>query len=164
MAKVDLSIGIEGVHGKPSKGSNVVMRQKKYRAENGKVVRRGAQEAFKREPRDFEKTPPKGAELANMRSFGDASLVSGDLIRAAKLTEDELAAMSKDERAHVMELREAYADFRQRFYAQFKKPDPEAPYEKTLRPGSMVYRKKQYLKIDTFIQAILRERIRRSQN
>ena len=164
MAKVDLSIAIDGIHGRPSKHSKIVMRRKKYRAESGKVVRKGAQEMFERDPRDFEKTPPQGAELANMRSFGDVSLATSALIRAGKMTEEEVAALPDEERARIMELREVMADFRKRFYAQFKKPDPEAPFEKKLKPGASVLRRMQYVKIDTFIHAILRERIRLAQN
>ena len=45
-----------------------------------------------------------------------------------------------------------------RFYAQFKKPDPEAPFEKKLRPGASKLYRKQYSKLDTFIQALLRQK------
>lgn len=162
--KVDLGIGVEGAHGKPNKRSKMVLRQKKYRAESGKVMRTGAQEAFEREPRDFEKTPPQGAELANMRSFGEASLASSELIRAGKMTDEELAALSEEERTRIVALREEFLALRKRFYAQFNHPDPEAPFEKTPRPGSIKLRRKQYSKIDTFIQAILRERARIAQN
>jgi len=162
--KVDLGYGLEGAHGKPNKRSKMVMRQKKFCAESGKVMRLGAQEAFEREPRDFDATPPQGAELANMRSFGDASLASSALIRAGKMSEEEVAALPEEERARILELREVFAGFKKRFYAQFTKPDPEAPFEKSPRPGSTKRLRKQYSKIDTFIQAILRERARLAQN
>ena len=66
--------------------------------------------------------------------------------------------MTQEERAHVADLRAQLEDFRTRFYAQFKRPDPEAPFEKTLRPGASVLRRKQYAKLDNFIQAIIREK------
>ena len=69
------------------------MRQKEFRAPSGKVMFKGKQEAFEREPRDFDKTPPQGAELANMRSFGDVSLASSAIIRAGKMNDEELAAL-----------------------------------------------------------------------
>jgi hypothetical protein len=162
--KVDLGLGIESAHGKPNKRSKMVMRQKEFRAPSGKVMFKGKQEAFEREPRDFDKTPPQGAELANMRSFGDVSLASSAIIRAGKMNEEELAALPEEERTRTMELREMLSEFHQRFYAQLKTADPEAPFEKKLRPGASKLRRRQYMKIDTFIQAILRERARLAQN
>ncbi|MBQ6724769.1 MAG: hypothetical protein IJQ84_09715 [Paludibacteraceae bacterium] len=164
MAKVELASIAEGIHGKMDKNGHVVMRQKKYRAPSGKVMKRGPQEAFTRDPRDFNRTPAQGAELANMRSFGDISLMVSEMIRAGKLTEEELAAMNEEDRARAVGLRAELEEFRERFYAQFKKADPEAPFEKKLQPSASVLRRKQYSKIDTFIQAILRERIKNSQN
>ena len=51
------------------------------------------------------------------------------------------------------------ADFRKRFYAQFKRPDKEAPFEKKPKPGAIKLRRKQYAKLDNFIQAIIRVRL-----
>ena len=164
MAKVELASIAEGIHGKMDKHGHVVMRQKKYRAPSGKVMKRGPQEAFTRDPRDFDRTPAQGAELANMRSFGDVSLASSAIIRAGKMNDEELAALPEEERTRTMELREMFSEFHQRFYAQFKTADPEAPFEKKLRPGASKLRRRQYMKIDTFIQAILRERARLAQN
>ena len=159
MARVELSYPAQNVHGKMDKRGKVIMRQKKYRAANGAVLSEGSQEAYYvSHPRDFEKNAPKGAELANMRTFGDISLLSSELIRSEKFTDEQLAAMTPEEREHVAQLREILDDFRKRFYAQFKKPDPEAPFEKKPDPNSTILKRKQYLKLDNFIQAILRER------
>ena len=161
MSQVEFHYPVQNLHGKLNKKHAVIMRQKKYRAETGAVLREGIQESYTLyNPRDFTKTPAKGKELANMRSFGNASLYSSQLIRAGKYTEDELAAMEPEERAQVERLRAELEEFRQRFYAQFKKPDPEAPFEKKPVPGSEVLRRKQYAKLDNFIQAIFRERAR----
>ena len=160
MGKAELNSTLNALHGKMGKNGRIIMRQKKYRAQNGAVLKEGTQEFYSvSNPRDFEKTPPQGAEKANMRTFGDASLRSSALIRAGKYTEEELANMPQDERARIVELRAQLEEFRQRFYAQFKQPDPEAPLEKKPRPGSTVLLRKQYAKLDNFIQAILRERI-----
>ena len=64
--------------------------------------------------------------------------------------------MTPEERAHIDELRLQLENYRTRFYAQFKKPDPEAPFEKNLRPGASKLYRKQYSKLDTFIQALIR--------
>ena len=68
--------------------------------------------------------------------------------------------MTPEEQARILDLRAQLEDFRTRFYAQFKRPDPEAPFEKKPQPGSLKLYRKQYVKLDTFIQAILRERIK----
>ena len=81
-----------------------------------------------------------------------------EIIRSERYTDEELAAMTPEERTRVAELRLRLENYRTRFYAQFKKPDPEAPFEKKPQPGSSVLRRKQYSKLDTFIQALLRQK------
>ena len=161
MSQVELHAPFKSMKGEFEKNSGIVLRKKKYRAPNGAVLREGVQETYKiANPRDFEKTPPQGAELANMRSFGDVSLMTSEIIRSEKITDEQLALMTPEERARIADLRAQLEDFRTRFYAQFKRPDPEAPFEKKPRPGTTKLLQKQYVKIDTFIQAILRERMK----
>ena len=158
MTKVKLHAPVAEMHGEFEKNSGIIMRQKKYRAPNGAVLKVGVQESYKMaHPRDFDRTPAQGAELANMRSFGEVSRRTTEIIRSERYTAEELAAMTPEERAHVAELRLRLENYRTRFYAQFKKPDPEAPFEKKPQPGSSVLRRKQYSKLDTFIQALLRQ-------
>ena len=158
MAKVELISIMDAVHGKMDKYGRVIMRQKKYRASNGAVLQEGVQETYViKHPRDFDTTPPKGAELQNMRAFGDASSLAAQIIRSGKYTQEELADMTPEERTHVIELRLKLEDFRTRFYAQFKRPDPQAPFEKASKPGTTKLCRKQYIKLDNFIQAIIRE-------
>ena len=159
MTKVKLHAPVAEMHGEFEKNSGIIMRQKKYRALNGTVLKVGVQESYKiAHPRDFNRTPAKGAELANMRSFGEVSQMTTEIIRSERYTAEELAAMTPEERAHVAELRLRLENYRTRFYAQFKKPDPEAPFEKKLRPGASKLYRKQYSKLDTFIQALLRQK------
>ena len=74
MTKVKLHAPVAAMHGEFEKNSGIIMRQKKYRAPNGAVLKVGVQESYKiAHPRDFERTPAQGAELANMRSFGEVS-------------------------------------------------------------------------------------------
>ena len=160
MTKVKLRAPVAEMHGEFEKNSGVIMRQKKYRAPNGKVLKVGVQESCKvARPRDFEKTPAQGAELANMRSFGEVSRMTTEIIRSGRYTAGELAAMTPEERARIDGLRLQLENYRTRFYAQFKNPDPEAPLESKLRPGASRLRRKQYAKLDTFIQAILRQKL-----
>ena len=158
MSQIEFYAPVKNMHGEFEKGSKIVMRQKKYRAPNGAVLKEGVQESYKIvNPRDYKKNPPQGAELANITSFADSKRISSEIINSEKITDDELAAMTPEQREHVRELRQQLDNYRKRFYAQFKKPDPQAPLEKKPRPGSMKLQRKQYAKLDNFIQAIIRE-------
>lgn len=159
MSQIEFYAPVKNMRGEFEKNSGIVMRQKKYRAPNGAVLKVGVQESYKvANPRDFQKNPPQGAELTNMQSFGEISRLTTEIIRSERYTEEELAAMTTDERARVAQLREQLQLFRTRFYAQFKRPDPEAPFQKKLDPGCSTLKRKQYSKLDTFIQAIIREK------
>ena len=152
MTKVKLHAPVAEMHGEFEKNSGIIMRQKKYRAPNGAVLKVGVQESYKiAHPRDFDRTPAQGAELANMCSFGEVSRMTTEIIRSERYTDEELAAMTPEERAHIAELRLQLENLRARF-------DPEAPFEKKLRPGASKLYRKQYSKLDTFIQALLRHR------
>ena len=160
MSRVKLNVTMDELHGELVKNSGMIMRQKKYRALSGKVIAVGAQEVYKIvNPRDYELNPPKGAELANINLFTDSKSRATAIIRSARFTDEELAAMTLAERSRTLALREQLVDYTRRFYAQFKRPDPEAPLEKQLRPGSSKLQRKQYRKLDTFIQAIEREKM-----
>lgn len=162
MSQAELHSPFKSLRGNFEKNSGIVMRKKKYRAPNGAVLSEGVQETYKvANPRDFTQTPPQGAELDNMRSFGDISRMTTEIIRSEQYSDEQLAGMISDEQARILDLRAQLEDFRTRFYAQFKRPDPEAPFEKKPQPGSFVLRRKQYVKLDTFIQAILRERLKK---
>ena len=162
MSQITLMPPFEGIHGKF--GQNVIIRQKKFRAPNGKVLFKGVKETYPLEnPRDYKKNPPKGAELANINLFGDISHLAAQIINSTSYTPDELAAMTEEEHNHVMELQAQLADFQQRYVAQYKHPDPEAPFDNTPNPNSHIKRRKTYKTLRTFIQAILRERLKNQQ-
>ena len=162
MTQIKFYAPVKEMNGEFEKGSGIIMRKKKYRAPNGKVLKEGVQESYKLvNPRDYEKNPPKGAELANIQLFSNSKRLASEIINSGKLTDEELAAMTPEERQKTLELRAELENFKNRFYAQFKRPDPEAPYEKKPRPGSMKLLQKQYAKLDNFIQAIIRERLQK---
>lgn len=159
MSQIEFYAPVKNMKGELEKGSGVVMRKKNYRAPNGAVLREGVQESYKIvHPRDYEKNPPKDAELANINAFTDSKRLSSEIIRSERYTDDELNAMTAEQRAHVAELRRQLESYRTRFYAQFKQPDTEAPLEKKLKPGATTLRRKQYLKLDNFIQALIRNK------
>ena len=165
MSQVSFVVPVEEMTGQFAKGSNIIMRRKKYRRENGSVFKVGVQESYKIvNPRDYAKNPPKGKELANIQLFKDSKQRTVEILHADKLSDEELKALTQEERMRIKELRAQLEDFRKRFYAQLKKPDPEAPYEKKMQPGKFKLMQKQYTKLDNFIQAIIRERMMKQQN
>ena len=114
MSQAKLESPVAELHGKYSK-DGTIFRQKKYRSETGAVLHTCVQEAYVVDfPRDFKKNPPKGSELANMKRFGEAHRRSLALIKAGKLTPDELAALLH-ERAE--QLRHGMTDDTQRIDA-----------------------------------------------
>ena len=164
MAIIELNAVFNNIRGKLNKRDNTIMRQKKYRADNGSVISYGSLEAYEiLNPRDYKKNPPKGAELHNITSFAEASRQTTLLIRAGKLTDEELAAMTDAEREKAEQLRAQLAHFKTRFEAQLKCPDPQAPILKNTDPEynhrSMKIQRRQYRTLNTFIRAILRQTI-----
>ena len=151
MTQIKFYAPVKEMNGEFEKGSGIIMRKKKYRAPNGKVLKEGVQESYK--------NPPKGAELANIQLFSESKRLASEIINSGKVSDEELATMTSEERQKTLELRAELENFKNRFYAQFKRPDPEAPYEKKPEPGSMKLRQKQYSKLDNFIQAIIRQKL-----
>ena len=164
MSKIKFYAPIHEMNGEFEKGSGIIMRKKKFCAPNGAVLKEGVQESYKIvNPRDFTKNPQKDKELANTLIFAETKHRSSEIIRSERYSDEEMAAMTPEERARVLELRQQLEQFRNRFYAQFKNPDPEAPFEKSLRPGASKLKRKQYAKLDNFIQAIIRQQLTNAQ-
>jgi|GEM_PF-2259395 hypothetical protein len=161
MSQVTFTDAIDEMRGKFSKNGKIIFRKKKYHSITGAILAEGPQESYTIDkPRDFEKNPQTGAELENVKLFTDSKARATEIMNAGKVTDDELAAMSLAERTRTLQLREQLNDYTRRFYAQFKRPDSEAPFEKKPRPGSTKLRRNTYHKIDNFIQAIEREKLK----
>jgi len=62
MAKFTTAAGIDDLTGKLSTKDRIVMRQKKYRLPNGKIIKCGPKEAFARDTRDYKHSPRTAAE------------------------------------------------------------------------------------------------------
>ena len=125
MTQIKFYAPVKEMNGEFEKGSGIIMRKKKYRAPNGKVLKEGVQESYKLvNPRDYEKNPPKGAELANIQLFSESKRLASEIINSGKVSDEELAAMTSEERQKTLELRAELENFKNRFYAQFKRPDP----------------------------------------
>ena len=165
MSKIELNAAFENVRGKLHKQDSIIYRQKKYRSESGKVINYAAQEAYEvRNPRDYKKNPPQGAELLNIRSFAEASRLTTRLINAGKYTDEELAAMTTEEREQVELLRAQLDEFKARFKAQLKVADRQAPVlsktDPQYNPNSRKIQRRQYRVLNAFIRAMLAQTIR----
>lgn len=165
MALIELNPIAKQISGRLSKSSSTVLRKKHYRSETGKVIAEGRQEAYDIvNPRDYAKNPPKGEELSNITSFGEASRLTTLLIRAGKYTEEQIAAMPDTEREQILTLRTQLAQFKARFKAQLKTPDPQAPLLSPKDPGynpnSSKPQHRQYRTLNTFIRALIRQSIK----
>ena len=112
MAEVKLEIPFTEIHGAIER-QGIINRQKKYRDDKGRVIFEGKQEAYSvRNPRNYEKNPPKGAELQHINLFTEA------VNRTKAILQDS------DQRAVWQE----------RFNKQLpntrgKRPDPDAPID-----------------------------------
>ena len=71
MAVAELSPGIEGLHGKLMRKSGMQMRYKKYKDDEGHIIKVGPQEYFKRNSRDYKRSPRTEAEQAQANIWRD---------------------------------------------------------------------------------------------
>ena len=110
-----------------------ILRRKQYRDDSGRVVAEGALEAYcVLHPRDYDKNPPVGAELRSITLFQQAAL------QAAEERRDP----------------ERLAYWQERFAAQLRRGDSEAPLDKhTGRPRI-------YHRFHIFVQTILYQRLK----
>ncbi len=106
MAELILEPTFESLHGKLSKNSDIIYRRKAAYNRSGNAMYRCVQEAYViSRPRDYKKNPPKGAELAMLQRFTEA----------CRLTKEQLSDP------------ETQALWQQRFEAQQRTPDADAP-------------------------------------
>ncbi len=135
MATVNYIDPIASISGRLSKKQKRggILRQKLYRDECGHVVAEGALEAYcVLHPRDYDKNPPKGAELRTITLFQQAAL------QAAEERRDP----------------ERLAYWQERFAAQLRHGDAEAPIDPyTGRPRI-------YCRFHIFVQSILYQRLK----
>ncbi|MGN0234759.1 MAG: hypothetical protein ACI4BD_00370 [Paludibacteraceae bacterium] len=128
MAKVTWQAPVATVKGKIGEKSRIIYRQKTIRDEQGRILQVLPQEAFVVEhPRNWETHPASEAEKQRMNRWRQAC-------RQAKI---------------ILADEEQKAQWRQRFEAQLREPDPQAPVNPSTRA------RKSYTKLDCFIRAII---------
>lgn len=81
MAQVELSPGIESIRGKLSGTSGMQMRFKKWKDDSGHVIKIGPQEYFRREKRDYKRSPRTEAESAQARLWQEVCREASAIIR-----------------------------------------------------------------------------------
>lgn len=128
MAQSNLIFPVESLHGKITKKSKTVFRRKCAYDENGNIIAQYAQESYVVEhPRDFKKNPPKGAEKQRLDNWTIACQ------RAKNELKNEVLA----------------ASWKQRFQAQLKHPEADAPID----PNT--HKPKVYTRFDCYVRAAI---------
>ena len=160
MALVILESPVAELHGALER-KGIINRQKKYRDERGRVICEGRQEAYKvKNPRDWKKTPAKGAELAHHNRWREACLRTTQILQSAQpggLTDQQIFHKQINHIPDFYTPEEAlalYNDYRARFQAQLpntrgKHPDPQAPIDPKTGTG------KRYSQLPSFIRALI---------
>lgn len=108
MAQSEFEMPLDSIHGKLGKKSKLIFRRKTARNTNGHALYDCVQEIYVIErPRDRKKNPPKGAELESINRFREA----------CRLTAEQLSDPT------------TRTQWEQRFAAQQKSPDKDAPFD-----------------------------------
>ena len=164
MATTILEHPVREIHGAFTK-KGIINRQKKYRDEYGRVIHEGSQEGYAvRNPRDYKKNPPKGAELEHINLFRQSCLMTKDILDAEK-PETTPAVSVFPPRPKYYTKEEALAlltDYRKRYKAQLPstrgtRPDPQAPIDKT------THAPKRYFRLDNFIRSMVYQSLKAGQ-
>ena len=126
MANYKTIAPVEGITGKLNKKDKTVFRQKIARDSDGRVICPMQKEVYVvQHPRDWKKNPAKGAEKLKQDRWAEAS------------------AKTKQ----ILDDPEQRAEWMQRWQAQLKKAEPDAPVDR--RTG----KRKIYIKFDCYVRA-----------
>ena len=168
MARIILEHPVREIHGAFTR-KGIVNRQKKYRDESRRVIFEGRQEAYAiKHPRDFDKTPATGAELAHHNRWREACHRTTQILQSAQtggLTDQQRFHRQFNNIPDYYSQEEAftlYSDFKARFQAQLpntrgKHPDPQAPVDPKTGNG------KRYSQLPSFIRAMIYNELKRQQ-
>ena len=156
MATTILEHPVRELHGALER-KGIINRKKKFQADDGRIIHEGVQESYAvRNPRDYKKNPPKGAELEHINLFRQASFMTKEILDAEK-PEEASAASVFPPRPKYLAKEEALsllADYRRRYTAQLPStrgthPDPQAPIDKS------THAPKRYFRLDNFIRSLV---------
>ena len=117
-----------------------------------------------RNPRDYKKNPPQGAELEHINLFRQACLMTKEILDAEK-PEETSAGTVFSSRPKYLTKEEALTlltDYRKRYKAQLPstrgtRPDPQAPIDKN------THAPKRYFRLDNFIRSMVYQSLKAEQ-
>ena len=81
MARAELSPGLESLRGKLNRKSGMQMRFKKWKDDTGHVIKCGPQEYFRRDSRDYKRSPRTQAEQAQANIWKEACREASVIIK-----------------------------------------------------------------------------------
>ena len=149
MAKTVYNDHVREMHGAYTK-DGTIHRRKTFRDSNGKVKGLGVNESYKiMNPRDWKKKPATGKELEHQLHFQQACAETKRILLAAKLEAYAAAHPDTSPAAPTAEDLATLRYWQDRFNAQLKKGEPEAPID----PNT--HKRKIYLRLDAFIRTCL---------
>lgn len=170
MAKTILEHPVREIHGAIER-KGIVNRKKKYRADDGRVIHEGVQEAYVlRNPRDYKKHPPKGAEQEHLNRFRQACLLTKQILAA------ELVPMCRENpktpspsfplipissprrKPSPCSPTTASVTKPNSLPPAAHAPTPQAPIDKTTRSP------KRYSRLDNFIRSMVYQSLKAEQN
>ena len=165
MAKTILEHPVREIHGALGR-KGIINRMKKYRAEDGRIIHEGIQESYAvRNPRDYKKNPPQGAELEHINLFRQACLMTKEILDAEKNEEIPAASVSTPCPKYLTkeEALTLLTDYRERYKAQLPStrgtcPDPQAPIDKS------THAPKRYFRLDNFIRSMVYQSLKAQQS
>ena len=165
MATTILEHPVREIHGALER-KGIINRMKKYRSEDGRIIHEGVQESYAvRNPRDYKKNPPQGAELAHLNMFRQACWLTKEILDADKPEETPTVSVLS-QRPKFLTKEEAQtllSDYRKRYRAQLPstrgtRPDPQAPIDKNTHAPKLFFR------LDNFIRSMVYQSLKASQS
>ena len=154
MSKTIFNDHVREMHGAYTK-DGTIHRRKTFRDSNGKVKGQGVNESYKiMNPRDWKKKPAKGKELEHQLHFQQACAETKRILLAAK---PEAYAAAHNGSLPSEEDLATLRYWQDRFNAQLKKGEPEAPID----PNT--HKHKIYLRLDAFIRTCLLRQLKQNE-
>ena len=165
MATTILEHPVREIHGALER-KGIINRMKKYRADDGRIIHEGVQESYAiRNPRDYKKNPPKGAELAHINLFRQACLMTKEILDADKPEETPVVSAIPPRPKYLTkeEAQALLADYRKRYKAQLpstrgRRPEPQAPIDKN------THAPKRYFRLGNFIRSMVYQSLKAEQS
>lgn len=81
MARAELSPGIESLRGKLARKSGMQMRVKQWKDDTGHVIKCGPQEYFRRDSRDYKRSPRTPAEEAQAKIWREVCREASAIVK-----------------------------------------------------------------------------------